>query len=115
MTVNICGIPHKIIFCEDSFQCGDTHFGEIDYGKAEIKVNSALSAENQQETICHEIVHGIFVHIGRQDLAEDEILVQALANAINQSFAVKYKENKAIRISSDEIEIPFEVKGEGDT
>lgn len=111
MTVNICGIPHSIIFCEDSFQCGDTHFGEIDYGKAEIKVNSALSAENKEETICHEIMHGIFVHIGRQELAEDETLVQALANAINQSFAVKYVENKTISITSDGIEVPLEIKG----
>lgn len=106
MKVNICGIPHRIIFCEDNFQCDDTHFGEIDYGKAEIKINSGLSTENQQETICHEIMHGILIHIGRQDLAGDEMLVQALANAINQSFDVRFTEHQAIKITSDGIEIP---------
>lgn len=30
MTVNICGIPHKVVECEDKFDV-DSHFGQIDY------------------------------------------------------------------------------------
>lgn len=36
MIVNICGIPHKVIECEDKFN-KDLHFGQIDYEKAEIQ------------------------------------------------------------------------------
>ena len=42
MTVNICGVPHKVIECEDCFNI-DTHFGMIDYAKCEIKVNKDLT------------------------------------------------------------------------
>ena len=88
MKVNICGIPHKIISAKDNFDC-DVHFGQIDYKKCEITVNEDLSAAAREETICHEIIHGIFIHIGREDLSNDEHLVQSLANAINQSFDIR--------------------------
>ena len=87
MKVNICGIPHKIISAKDNFD--DVHFGQIDYKKCEITVNEDLSAAAREETICHEIIHGIFIHIGREDLSNDEQLVQSLANAINQSFDIR--------------------------
>jgi hypothetical protein len=38
------------------------------------------------ETITHEIIHAILVHIGRSDLSEDETFVQALGNAVYQTF-----------------------------
>lgn len=53
------------------------------------RANADLRLIRKQETLCHEIVHGILVHIGRQDLSNDETLVQALGNAINQSFVVR--------------------------
>ena len=86
--VTICGVPHKIKYCEDSFNV-DTHFGQIDYLKCEIKVNNALEGAALEETLTHEIMHGIFVHIGRNDLAQNEELVQALSNAVFQSFAIR--------------------------
>lgn len=86
--VNICGVPHKIIVAEDHFNI-DSHFGQIDYIKAEITVNSQLTGKNLDETICHEILHGILVHIGREDLSRDETLVQSLAQGVNQAFYVK--------------------------
>lgn len=86
--VNICGIPHEIILCEDNFDV-DTHFAQINYGNAEIKVNKNMNKYIQEESICHEVVHGILVHIGRQELSSDETFVQALGNAIMQSFEIK--------------------------
>lgn len=86
--VNICGIPHKIILAKNNFDC-DMHFGQIDYKKCEITVNEDLPAVALEETICHEIIHRIFIHIGREDLSNDEQLVQSLANAINQSFDIR--------------------------
>lgn len=94
ITVNICGVPHNIILAKDNFDY-DTHFGQIDYKKCEITINDALPAVAKQETICHEIVHGIFIHIGREDLSNDEQLVQSLANAINQTFDIRFFNTEA--------------------
>ena len=43
----------------------------------------------KKQTLCHEIIHGIFVMIGCPEHAQNEQLVQSLAMAINQSFDVK--------------------------
>lgn len=84
-TVSICGIPHTIELHENPFDA-DLHFGQIDYGTATIKLNKNVHPEIQAETLCHEILHGMLVHIGRDDLSDDEQLVTALGNAIYQSF-----------------------------
>lgn len=89
MKVNICGMPHKVIECPDLFDADGTHYGQIDYGKCEIRINDEISEDNFEETLCHEMLHGILVHIGRSDLSADEAFVQALANAIFQGFEVK--------------------------
>ena len=88
MIVNICGIPHKVIECEDNFNV-DTHFGQIDYKTCEIRINKDMTQENKDEALCHEIIHGIFVHLGYNDYSQDEQLVQALGNAIYQGFNIK--------------------------
>ena len=88
MTVNICGILHHVIECEDNFDI-DCHFGMIDYKKAEIKINKNMTDANKKETICHEMLHGIFTHLGYTEDANNEQFVQALANAISQGFEIK--------------------------
>ena len=88
MMVNICGIPHKVIECKDRFNV-DTHFGQIDYKNCEIRINKDMTDANKKETICHEMIHGILVHLGYNDLANNEQLVQALGNAIYQGFSIQ--------------------------
>lgn len=89
MKVNICGIPHEIIECEDSFTAEATHFGEIDYKACKIRINKDMAKDAKEETICHEIVHGILVHLGYSEQSQDETFVQGLANAIYQGFDIK--------------------------
>jgi Zn-dependent peptidase ImmA (M78 family) len=91
MKVNICGIPHTVIECEDHFDV-DTHFGQIDYKACEIMINENMATEAKEETICHEMVHGILVHLGYSEQSQDETFVQALANAIYQGFDIRIKE-----------------------
>jgi Zn-dependent peptidase ImmA (M78 family) len=86
--INICGIPHTVVECEDKFNT-DCHFGQIDYKNCEIRINKDMAEENKKETLCHEIMHGIFVHLGYNDYANDEQLVQALGNAIYQTFDIR--------------------------
>ena len=85
MKINICGIPHKVIYCNDEFNT-DTHYGQIDYGKAVIKISENVSNEQQDEALCHEVLHGILSHIGKSELSQDEEFVSVLSNAIYQSF-----------------------------
>ena len=87
MIVNICGIAHTVIEVRDNFD-SDMHLGQIDYKKAEIMINKDASSAIKKETVYHEMLHGILVHIGREDLSQDEALVTALANAIYQGFDV---------------------------
>ena len=49
MTVNICGIQHNIIECEDTFDV-DTHFGQIDYKECRIKINKELAKDFKNES-----------------------------------------------------------------
>lgn len=93
MKINICGIPHKIKYCEDEFDGVNTHYGQVDYGKAEIKISKNVSEEQQEEALCHEVLHAIFAHIGRNDLADNETFVQSLANAVYQSFVPRVKKD----------------------
>ncbi len=89
MRINICGIPHEVMECEDTFDV-DMHLGQIDYKNAKILLNKDAAMEIRYETLCHEIMHGILVHIGREDLSQDETLVTALGNAVYQTFNVRY-------------------------
>lgn len=88
MIVNICDIPHKVVQVEDVFDT-ECHFGMIDFKKCEIRINKDLTEELKTKTIYHEMVHGMLTHIGRDDLSNDEVFVQTLANAIYQGFDLK--------------------------
>ena len=87
-TINICGVPHTVKLCEDNFTT-DTHFGQIEYAKAEIRINRDMPPELQMQALCHEWVHGALVMLGFNDETSNEQFVQALAMAINQTFTVK--------------------------
>lgn len=91
MKVNICGIPHNVLFEEDVFNSDGTHYGQIDYARCLITINSDLRDEVRKETICHEMLHGMLVHMGYDELSQDEKFVQALGNAICQGFDIKYE------------------------
>ena len=89
MTIKICGIPYTVIEHDDIFNADAKHFGQVDFLKAEIHINKDMADAVKEESLTHEIVHAILVHIGRSDLSEDEVFVQAFANAINQTFDVR--------------------------
>ena len=91
MTVNICGVPHEVVELDDNFDV-DTHLGQIDYRHCEIRLNKDMSEVAKEETLCHEMLHGMLVHIGYENLSQDEQFVQALGNAIYQGFKVRNKE-----------------------
>ena len=87
--VNICGIPHEVKYVDDIFNSDSFHFGQIEYGDAKISINNSLKPELKYETLCHEMLHGMLVHLGYSELSDNEQLVQALGNAIAQSFNIR--------------------------
>ena len=92
--VTICGIPYTVLLEKDSFDM-DLHFGLVDYKNSTIRINKEISEALQHETLCHEMIHAILLHIGRSGMSQDEEFVQSLANAINQSFSPKIKDGEA--------------------
>ena len=83
--INICGIRHSIDYVVDEFENNEM-LGQIRYKDAKIQINQACCDEIQKATLCHEIMHGILLHIGRDDLSNDEAFVTAIGNAVNESF-----------------------------
>ncbi len=86
--VNICGIPHKVCLCEDNFDT-DLHMGQIRYADAEIRINKNAAEAMQMQALFHEMLHGMLIQIGRNEESNNECFVQALSNAMYQSFTVK--------------------------
>ena len=89
MKVNICGIPHEVIEKQDVFNSDTTHFGQIDYVACEITLNKNMPSELKIQTLIHEMLHGIFTHLGYEELACDEKLITTLATAMSQGFLVR--------------------------
>ena len=105
--IRICGVTHTITEHDDNLAT-DSHLGLIDYVKCEICINKNLTEEAKRETLCHEVIHGILTHIGRNDLSADEAFVQSLGNAIYQSFDPIIEERRTYRVP--EIITPEELK-----
>ena len=87
-TINICGIPYKILYGKNDYDPHD-RFGQIRYTRAEITINPEMSEELKMQTLIHEWVHGVLVLTGHNKEAEDELLVNSLALAICGTFKLK--------------------------
>lgn len=95
-TVDICGIPHKIV--EKEYIEGDGRvLGEIEYSSCTISLRKDQTPEMYQQTLIHEVVHGMLFQIGRGDLSNDETFVQSLAMAINLTFRLRDEEHDNLK------------------
>ena len=79
----VAGIPFEIQYCHENF--GDGNCGEIEHRKQIIRINEDMAPEYKKQTLIHEMLHGILVMIGRNDLSMDETFVQSLAQGIYTS------------------------------
>jgi len=58
----------------------DEHrIGQLDAEKQEILILDSLSEELSEQTLLHEVVHGILKQLKQFDKDNDEVLVQGLA------------------------------------
>lgn len=88
--VNILGVPHKINRVSDGFK-DNSMLGRIEYAKCEITLNSDMTPEIENVTLIHEVLHGMFTHLGYNNLSDDEVLISSLASALALTF--KFKED----------------------
>lgn len=88
-TIKICGIPYEIIEKECIESSNGRCLGLITYDEGTIEIRKGQQPDYYRQTLIHEVVHGMLVMIGRNDLSEDETFVQSLALAISQTFELK--------------------------
>lgn len=90
MKVNVCGLKYKVKEVEviDEGYEGIVQ-GRIEYSKQKILLKKKLPKQIKKETLIHEIIHGVLLHIGRTDLTEDEMFVQSLANGLYKTFEIR--------------------------
>lgn len=74
--VNINGMIYGIVYVD---QLEDDKVGEIDYTENIIRIEKH-SNQFMKVTLLHEIIHGIFFHLGFTE--QDEQVISALAHAI---------------------------------
>ena len=94
--INICGVTYRIKEVDEipPENKGELVQGDITYHTGIIQLRKDMPEEIKRQTLIHEWVHGMFVMIGRNDLSEDETLVQNVALAINNTFKVKESDNE---------------------
>ena len=88
--IKICGLPFKIKQVNVLNECdaGITQ-GEIYCSKGEIHICKRLPKRIKKRVLYHEILHGMLVQLGYNDLSSDEEFVQSMSNAMYQMFKLK--------------------------
>ena len=90
--VNILGTEFEVIK-DKSINNNDLQLGEIDYFKNTIRIRKDLEKQVAENTLVHEIVHGILFKLGYDNLNLDEGFITAMASGIYQVF----KDNDVIK------------------
>lgn len=90
--LKICGMEYEVRQdCDRELSCAGLD-GEIRYAMQEIVIKSNYGEQYKEEVLLHEIVHGIFGAIGRDDLRKDEVLTESFAQVLYQVL----KDNKLV-------------------
>ncbi len=85
MKINILGVPYQVEEVEHIPNTINT-IGEIQFLEQKILLKKSLPKELKEQTLLHEIVHGIFQGIGEDELGSNERLVQSIATSLHQLF-----------------------------
>lgn len=86
-SLNIGGTVYNIIEkepCTDLIHGGQVCDGEIVYSKNVININSSLQSQQKENTLIHEMVHGILYFTGYEQLRCDEQFVNSFSNVLYQ-------------------------------
>ncbi|WP_282804570.1 hypothetical protein [Clostridium tetani] len=78
--IKIGGVTYSIIECSNPSEENPQVDGQILYHKQEIRLKNDMSREYKENIFLHEVIHGIFEHIG---FDQDETIVIRLSNALH--------------------------------
>lgn len=79
--VTILGLEYKVEEVE-VVDMQEALWGKIDYENLSIRIDASLSDARKQQTLLHEVLHGILEELGYRKLNEDENAVQGIAAAL---------------------------------
>lgn len=71
---------------------GQELYGQIDYNNKIIKLEESLTEDFKKVVFIHEVFHGIFNSMGRNDLKDDENLIDGLSERIYELLKDNIKE-----------------------
>jgi len=93
--MKICGHNYKIVFVPHFKGADGTEYcGEIRYVERFIGIDSAMKKDVIEESLIHEILHGIIYH-SNQRTNHNEQAIQAISNGLYQLGVGKYLLEKA--------------------
>lgn len=79
--INILGIKYQVVYVDELVE-RDNLYGEINYTKQLIKIDSSINYDRKKRTIMHEILHGVMESLGYLDINCDEEKIQNISNAL---------------------------------
>lgn len=81
-TFSYCGFDWTLEFVEPTGIDNNPDWGNVNFEKHKILINSTISKQNQQETLLHELIHIALKQSGEWDMlsfSEQESLVTSLS------------------------------------
>lgn len=88
--IKICGVPFEIEEVDTiDEECEGVVQGKILCSKAKILIKKSLPRELKKSVLFHELMHGILVMLGYDELSDDETFVQAMSIALYNMFELK--------------------------
>lgn len=73
---------YDVIKKDEVIELPNECYGKIDYDKEIIELSTKFSQKQQNQTLLHEIIHGIFEKLDMYDLEKDEKLVNQLSKEL---------------------------------
>jgi hypothetical protein len=80
--VNILGVTYRVKEVK-VVNKQDWRKGQIDFVKCRIRIDSSMSRKMKEQTLMHEVLHGILEGLGMEELNSDERAVQSIASALH--------------------------------
>lgn len=82
-TIKILGMNYEIKEV-DYIERERNLVGRFDEEMQEIRIRKDISEQFKEQTLIHELVHGILVSMGKLELHEDEVFVTNFSNILHQ-------------------------------
>lgn len=84
--ITVSGIDYEIVYRKNPYDRGGSVWGFVDYEHTRIVIKKNMSKQKQRQTLMHELTHVAVHESGRDDLCNEETLINPLGNVLYQTF-----------------------------